>query len=216
MGKLVKQAKTCKNMHGRVKLVDTRQKNALKENPANSGDPAANWPSNSTVNTTFFMGKLRAKTGLLGFDLPTEAQWEYACRVGTTTALNSGFNLIGGAGDPNMAVVGRYSHNGGSSYVQDVNTSGATDKVGTYLANAWGLYDMHGNVREWCLDWFGLQLGNRTDPKGSTSGTGRSVRGGGWYYDAKYCMFASRDYFFPDELDKSELGFRICSPSSQP
>ena len=89
------------------------------------------------------MGVLRAKAGMV-FDLPTEAQWEYACRAGTTTAVNTGKNLTNGSSDPAMDEVATYSHNMGGNY----------STVGSYLPNAWGLYDMHGNVAEWCLDWY--------------------------------------------------------------
>ncbi len=101
-----------------------------------------------------FLGKLRSMTGL-AFDLPTEAQWEYACRAGTTTALNSGKNLTALKECPNMA------------------------EVGSYLPNAWGLYDMHGNVWEWCLDWYGGYPSSAvTDPLGAASGSYRVLRGG--------------------------------------
>ena len=145
----------------------------IRENPANSDDPAADWPANSIVNATSFMGKLRAKTGLSTFDLPTESQWEYACRAGTTTALNSGYNLTSTGSDPRMDAVGRYWYNGGSGYTQNGDTSVATAKAGSYLPNAWGLYDMHGNVWEWCLDWYGTYPGSVQDPDGAASGSNR-------------------------------------------
>jgi len=136
----------------------------------------ARWPANGSVDATSFFGKLREKTGVLA-DLPTDAQWEYACRAGTTTALNTGKNLTNRDYCPNMAEAGRYLHNvraGVGGY-----TEGPT-KVGMYPPNAWGLYDMHGNAYEHCLDWHTNNVGTDsvTDPKGPPSGIRRVERGG--------------------------------------
>ena len=135
------------------------------------------WPANNQVDANSFIGRLRSKINML-FDLPTEAQWEYACRAGTSTALNSGKNLTGTDTCVNMAEVGRYCRNTGDGkggYSQHT-------KVGCYLPNSWGLYDMHGNVAEWCLDWWQGNLGTAavTDPKGATSGSSPITRGGCW------------------------------------
>jgi formylglycine-generating enzyme required for sulfatase activity len=99
--------------------------------------------------------------GANGYRLPTEAEWEYACRAGTTTPFYTGNSVDNGAWYKNT----------------DGNT---THPVGQKQANAWGLYDMHGNVREWCWDWYGAFLaGAQTDPLGAASGTQRILRGGG-------------------------------------
>ncbi|MFA7174905.1 MAG: formylglycine-generating enzyme family protein [Kiritimatiellia bacterium] len=144
---------------------------------ATNSNPAIDWPATGTlVLSTSFMGKLRAKTGLVNFDLPTEAQWEYVCRAGTTTYHNDGI-----PGAPNttsnaqLNVLGRYRYNGGqiwngTKYISpaaDCGPENGTAIVGTYLPNAWGLYDTHGNVTEYCLDW-------------RTVGDKRVVRGGTW------------------------------------
>jgi formylglycine-generating enzyme required for sulfatase activity len=180
----------------------------IREDPSNSNDLAVNWPSNSLVNANSFMGKLRSRTGR-AFDLPTESQWEYAGRAGTETALNSGYNLTNLYIDSHMAAVGRYWFNGGSGYTQTGNTSVATAKVGSYLPNAWGLYDIHGNVWEWCLDWYGEYptAGENVNPAGTTSGSVRVDRGGGWGDDANVCRVAIRDGNAPDHVG-SVLGFR--------
>lgn len=189
----------------------------IRENPANSDDPAVDWPANSAVNADSFMGKLRARTGLSGFDLPTESQWEYACRAGTATALNSGQNptyLFDN--DSQMNVVARYSHNGGSGGDSQPGCapSAGTALVGSYLANAWGLYDMHGNVLELCLDWYETYPGTVTDPPGASSGSNRVVRGGYWGCVARYCRSACRGTCGPDYRIS---GFRACcSPPGQP
>jgi len=168
----------------------------------------ANWPATNTVDASSFMGVLRTKTGKT-FDLPTESQWEYACRAGTTTALNSGYDLTNTSQDAHMDAVGRYYCNGGSGNTQNGDTSVGTAKVGSYQANAWGLYDMHGNVWEWCLDWYGDYPGTVTDPKGATSGPDRVFRGGSWYAYADYCRSAIRNSLDPSFPDNA-IGFRAC------
>ena len=178
-----------------------------------SGEQAgAGWPTyGHAVDSTSFMGILRAKTGLT-FDLPTEAQWEYACRAGTTTALNSGKNLTSTSSDANMDEVGRYYFNqtdGKGGYTSEHT------KVGSYRPNAWGLYDMHGNVWERCLDWFGgspTSEANETDPVGPTSGLSRMFRGGGWNSYARDCSSACRSWDDPAN-GLYFIGFRVlCLP----
>ena len=169
----------------------------------------AGWPSyGHAVDSDSFLGKLRAKTGKT-FDLPTEAQWEYACRAGTTTALNTGKNLTSTGWDSAMDEAGRYDCNqndGKGGYSSNHHT-----KVGSYLPNAWGLYDMHGNVWEWCLDWYKSDLGSSavTDPKGPNSGSGRVVRGGSWGHDARGCRSANRFGGYAPSYNYSDVGFRV-------
>ena len=184
----------------------------IRENPANSDDPAVDWPNNSAVNATSFMGKLRAKTGLSTFDLPTESQWEYACRAGTSTALNKGYNLTSKSSDPRMDVAGRYRYNGGyisgsTSPSSSCTTDNGSAKAGSYKPNDWGLYDMHGNVWEWCLDKYGTYPGTVSVPSGVASGSGRVGRGGSWYNYAHGCRSAIRYENNADYRD-GRIGFR--------
>ena len=133
-----------------------------------------------------FCRKLSGKIGMT-ITLPTEAQWEYACRAGTTGAY---------AGD--LDAMGWYYDNSG----------GETHPVGQKKANAWGLYDMHGNVYEWCQDWYGdYPSGAVTDPTGPESGSLRVYRGGGWSRDAQDCRSANRSGDSPDGRI-NDLGFR--------
>ncbi len=153
----------------------------------------AQWPASAVVDASSFLGKLRAKTGL-DFDLPTEAQWEYACRAGTTTSY-----YWGDAMD--------------DAYVwYDGNSGSKANPVGTKLPNTWGLYDMSGNVREWCRDWCGA-LVYGTDPMGSDSGWGRVVRGGGWDGNSSVCTSFDRDVNYSSshhlEIDYCYYGFRL-------
>ncbi len=119
--------------------------------------------------------------------LPSEAHWEYACRAGTTSRYSWGDEW-----DSNKA-----------------NKGTSTKPVGSYSANAWGLKDMHGNVWEWCEDWYeAYPTGTVTDPTGPESGSLRVSRGGGWSDDARFCRSAFRDRVTP-EYRVYILGFRL-------
>ncbi|MBR0238029.1 MAG: formylglycine-generating enzyme family protein [Thermoguttaceae bacterium] len=130
-----------------------------------------------------------------GFQLPTEAQWEYACRAGTTEAYAGNLD--------EMAWYGSYSTPKGTS------TEEATHPVGTKKPNAWGLYDMYGNVQEWCADWHGdYPSESVTDPAEPSNGVNRVNRGGSWNSPAWYCRSAYRNYLVPESRHYS-LGARF-------
>ena len=133
------------------------------------------------------------------FDLPTEAQWEYACRAGTTTALNNGKNITSKTDSCyNLYGLGWYSNNSGSK----------THAVGYKKPNAWGIYDMHGNVWEWCRDWYGnYKSWTRSDPI-CISGSDRVRRGGSWNCSAIFCRSACRNNGNPN-FGNCTLGFRV-------
>ena len=185
---------------------ETRPVEAVSYNDIRGTNAGANWPTDGNVDTNSFMGRLRAKTGQ-AFDLPTEAQWEYACRAGTTNALNSGFDLTNMEADVHMDAVGRYWDNGGLGYSANGDDNLGSAKVGSYQANAWGLYDMHGNVWEWCLDWYMRNPAGALDPPGEVSGSHRVLRGGSWNYGAWNCRSAARGSGVP-VLRYFNLGFR--------
>ena len=161
-----------------------------------------NWPTSANVGPSSFVGKLLARTGL-NFDLPTEAQWEYACRAGTTSKYNNGGNA-----ESDLKTLGRYKDNrsdGKGGYAYDT-------KVGSYLPNAWGLYDMHGNEYEWCLDWSGKRASGM-DPVGPLTGTDRVIRGGNSACSASGCTSSSSAYEAPSGHNDSWVygyhGFRL-------
>ena len=169
------------------------------------------WPGGQPSDESF-LGRMRAKCGgRWAFDLPTEAQWEHACRAGTQTELSSGKDLGGDLVSPNVAEVGRYFHN------RDDGKGGHTEHtaVGSYLPNAWGLYDMHGNVWEWCLDWWWrLPTGAVEDYEGHPGEVGgRVLRGGAWSNAAWFCVVEARDEGSPQWCYSSSVGFRVCAPA---
>ncbi len=182
--------------------------NIIREDADNNRTLDTSWPVSRAVGLNSFMGKLRVRTGLEWLDLPTEAQYEYACRAGTTTALNSGTNLTSTTDCPNLSALGRYQHNhpGGYSQDADASTSGGTAEVGSYAPNAWGLYDMHGNVKIRVLNWWSTVHSDGTDPVGPPSGGLRAIRGGGWMNNASFCRSAARRAF---AIHQMNVGLRI-------
>ena len=143
----------------------------------------------------------------LRFRLPTEAEWEYACRAGTITAFSFGNSLNGDKA--NCDGRSPYGTNTKGPYL------GETTPVMTYVPNPWGLYDMHGNVCEWCEDWYGnYPNGNVNDPKGPNSGSNRVYRGGVWDNCAGYCRSAGRSWDNPGNR-YYDLGFRLALSSTR-
>jgi formylglycine-generating enzyme required for sulfatase activity len=163
------------------------------------------------VSAASFIGRLRARSGLTGLDLPSEAQWEYACRAGTQSALNSGEDLDSTTEAQALNPLGRYWYNGGNLYFIDPDL-GAHAPAGSYRPNAWGIYDMHGNVTEWCLDWYGTYTGDAVDPTGPADGTLHVIRGGSWGDPARSCRSATRWADSPDSR-ADEVGLRIVFPA---
>lgn len=130
------------------------------------------------------------------YRLPTEAEWEYVCRAGTTTRFSHG-------DDPGYKELGKYAWHGAS--MQD----GVTHPVGQKLPNPWGVYDMYGNVDEWCQDRYGSYTGGQlVDPQGPLSGLYRVIRGGNWVYAGRYCRSAFRNDIRPID-GNIIIGFRV-------
>jgi formylglycine-generating enzyme required for sulfatase activity len=137
------------------------------------------------------------------YRLPTEAEWEYACRAGTSDRRFSYGNDLG------YTSLGNYAW-------YDANSGNTAHPVGQKLPNPWGLHDMHGNVYEWCQDWHGLyQGGIALDPQGPASGSDRVFRGGGWGSDGRYCRSADRRTGGPS-FGRGDVGFRVVLAPGQP
>jgi formylglycine-generating enzyme required for sulfatase activity len=169
-------------------------KSLVEHNP--SGFSGADRPVEgvSWDDAVEFCKRLSAKEGK-HYRLPTEAEWEYACRAGTTTMFYTGDK------ESDLADAGWYGKDKGNADKQ-------THPVAEKKPNAWGLYDMHGNVWEWCTDWFGeYPAGDATDPVGPSTGTERVLRGGSWFTSPRGARAASRGKRSRREKD---IGFRVC------
>ena len=163
--------------------------------------PVAGYENHPVINVTWY-GATEFAT-YVGGTLPTEAQWEYACRAGSTTPFNTGTCLTDAQANYDWA----------DPYSTCTNTSttffGTTAAVGSYPGNAFGLYDMHGNVFQWCADWYGTYPTTaQTNPTGPTTGSRRVFRGGSWNYFAQYCRSAFRYFYYPNR-NHYDLGFRV-------
>ena len=163
-----------------------------------------NWPIVTNVHSTSFVGKLRERTGI-AFELPTEEQWEYACRAGTTSEFNNGGDM-----EDEIDQLGRETNNrfdGRGGYSEHTT-------VGSYQPNAWGLYDMHGNIMEWCLDYYDKDLSNGVIVSVGSS-TDRVLRGGCWCTTAMGCTSAARLFGYPSYYKYCDMGFRLVGTLSE-
>ena len=137
----------------------------------------------------------------IGYRLPTESEWEYACRAGSTTPFHFGGNIT-----PDQV---NYDGDDPLSGGREGQDRRRTVSAGSLPANTWGLHEMHGNVYEWCWDWYGdFPSGSVTDPIGLSSGDHRVKRGGAWSVNAQYCRSANRNINDPDKRYNA-LGLRL-------
>jgi formylglycine-generating enzyme required for sulfatase activity len=162
----------------------------------------------SWFNATNYCGKFTQSERAAGristnslYRLPTEAEWEYACRAWTSTRFSYG-------DDPDYSNLDQYGW-------YDANSGGMTHPVGQKLPNRWGLYDVHGNVAEWCQDWYAPYPGGITiDPQGPATGSIRVARGGPWFHPDSDLRSAWRNAVSPDTMGAA--GFRVVLASGQP
>lgn len=179
---------------GKYEVTQAQWKAIMGDNPSYFKNCGGNCPVESVSwnDVQEFIKKLNAKTGKK-YRLPTEAEWEYAARGGTKS---KGYKY---AGSNNIDEVAEYEGNNDTK----------TKPVGGKKPNELGLYDMSGNVWEWCNDWYGdYSSSSQTNPKGPSSGSDRVFRGGSWFYDAGRCRVANRSYNSPN-CSFNFLGFRL-------
>lgn len=173
---------------GKYQITQDQWETVMGHNPSSFKGKLLPVDSVSWEDVQQFIGILNSNSNNYNYRLPTEAEWEYACRAGTRGDY---------AGD--LDTMGWYQGNSGNH----------AHEVGKQQPNAWGLYDMHGNVWEWCLDWYGpYPRGVVTNPKGASSGAHRVKRGGGWYDIAAYCRSTDRSGYAPN-YRLYDVGFRL-------
>jgi len=180
---------------GKYQVTQEQWEAVMGGNPSHFKDPKNPVETVSWDDCQKFLDKLNAKVGGGKFRLPSEAQWEYACRAGSTTKYCFG---------DDASKLGEYAWYG-------KNSGNTTHPVGEKKPSGWGLYDMHGNVWEWCLDWYEDGYYKESpvdDPTGAATGSIRVLRGGGWGDPAGYCRSAYRAYRAPG-FRRIILGLRV-------
>ncbi|HRY49593.1 MAG TPA: formylglycine-generating enzyme family protein [Candidatus Paceibacterota bacterium] len=189
---------------GKYPVTQEEYRKVVGSNPSrfigNSSRPVEQVDWFSATNYCAMLTRHERALGLIpmgsAYRLPTEAEWEYACRAWTSTRFSYG-------DDPGYTNLTRYAWYGD-------NSGGTTHPVGMKQPNPWGLYDMHGNVFEWTQSWYGpYSGGSQMDPKGPASGTSRVYRGGAWYEVAGLCRSALRGKAFGPTTKLATLGFRV-------
>ena len=187
---------------GKYPITQAQWRHVMGANPSYfKGDKLLPVENISWNDVQLFCLKLK-EIAQVPFGIPTEAQWEYACRAGTSTSFHFGNQLNGRQANCDGTLP--YETDTRGPYLEK------TSPVGKYPANPWGLYDMHGNVWEWCSDWYGeYPTGSVTDPSNACkSGSFRVFRGGCWYFNAGCCRSAIRFWGEPSAQD-CDIGCRV-------
>lgn len=186
-----------------TEVTQAQWKALMDKNPSSNKRCGGNCPVEqvSWNDVQEFIHKLNQKEGTNRYRLPTEAEWEYACRAGSSTAFpNGNITELQCGRDDTLDSIGWYCG----------NSNNMIHPVAQKKPNVWGLYDMIGNVQEWCRDWFGIfPYDEVTNPKGPPSGSYRVMRGGAWYSPARDCRSASR-FGSPPRYRFRHIGFRLC------
>lgn len=177
---------------GKYEVTQQQWQAVMGSNPARNFGVGNNYP---VYNVSWNAIQTFESTLGNAFNLPSEAQWEYACRAGTTT------RFYWGDDDAIFSAIRDYAW-------YDVNSWSTTHAVGVLRANNWGLCDMNGNVEEWCEDWYGSYSGSVTNPTGPASGSNRVLRGGSWTDNPAYCRSAHRFSQIPVG-GYYDIGFRL-------
>jgi formylglycine-generating enzyme required for sulfatase activity len=194
---------------GKFEVTQIQYRVLMNDNPSKFGGDNLPVENLSWYDAMRFLKKLSDKTGMK-FRLPTEAEWEYACRAGTKTAFNTGTTLDSDVANYDAekpyadGIIGKYLDR--------------TTVVGSYPPNAFGLYDMHGNVWEWCSDIYDEDYYKKTplsDPKGPQEGKPKVIRGGAWNEYAYKCRSADRNHRWP-KTNESIVGFRVVMDIEKP
>lgn len=180
---------------GRFSVTQEQWARVMESNPSEFAGGQRPVECVSWHDAQVFIESLNASENTRTYRLPTEAEWEYAARANSTTAYSFGNETS------SLSAHAWFKKNAGDM----------TQPVGQLEPNEWGLYDMHGNVHEWCQDWFDRNYytqGPKTDPTGPSTGLARALRGGDWSSLDWYCRCASRSLSSPDRRS-SRVGFRL-------
>ena len=182
-------------------IMGTQEIHPEKPSPFRGDHPEYPVVSISYFDVERFLDKLNEVSHAYHFRLPTEAEWEYACRAGTTTPFSHGSILDDTLANFNAKVPSKYAASG--KFLEHPTP------VAFYAPNPWGLYDMHGNVWEWVSDWHGPYAKEKlTDPEGPAYGKEKIIRGGSWFFGADHARSANRRTHEP-KLWGFSIGFRI-------
>lgn len=180
---------------GKYEVTQVQWSEIMNNNPSEFVDDKRPVESVSWNDVKVFIQKLNTKEETNKYRLPTEAEWEYAARAGSESSYAFGSDTI---------MLSQYAW-------YRKNSGGKTHPVGQLNPNVWGLYDMHGNVHEWCQDWFDRKYYSQSAsnaPLGPSTGLAKALRGGDWGSEDWYCRSASRSLSSPDRRS-NRLGFRL-------